>query len=146
MQQSVDLFGAIVASGVFLASILVFSARLFFRAPPGHWIGLLTLSMFFPLVYLLLRAREFDRPPLYYLQVGAMLLFILVLFLVDYYPGIEFRNSQRAVISFVVLYFAGLGGMIGLASLAGPVWTLSAVALFFITAVLAFVQRAVTGF
>ena len=50
------------------------------------------------------------------------------------------------VVGFVTLYFAALGGMIGVAALAGRAWTLSAIALFFVTAVLAFVQRAVTGY
>jgi hypothetical protein len=49
------------------------------------------------------------------------------------------------VISFVVLYFAGMGGMIGIAALAGTGWTISAITLFLLAAVLAFVQRAVTG-
>jgi hypothetical protein len=49
------------------------------------------------------------------------------------------------VIGFVVLYFAGMGGMIGIADQAGRGWTISAVILFFIAAVLALVQRAITG-
>jgi hypothetical protein len=44
-----------------------------------------------------------------------------------------------------MLYFAGTGGMIGIAAQAGRGWTISAIILFFITAVLAFVQRAITG-
>jgi hypothetical protein len=45
----------------------------------------------------------------------------------------------------VMLYFAGAGGMIGIAALAGRGWMISAVILFFIAAILAFVQLAVTG-
>ena len=41
--------------------------------------------------------------------------------------------------------FAATGGMIGVASLAGAGWAIAAVILFLIMAVLAFVQRAVTG-
>jgi hypothetical protein len=44
-----------------------------------------------------------------------------------------------------MVYFAGLGGMIGVASLAGRGWTIGAVVLFFVTAVLAFVSRWTTG-
>jgi hypothetical protein len=45
----------------------------------------------------------------------------------------------------VVLAFSGLGGMIGIASLAGRVWTISAIILFLIAAILAFAQRTITG-
>jgi len=55
------------------------------------------------------------------------------------------RRGISVVISFVVFYCAGLGGMIGITAQAGRVWTISAVILFFIAVILAFVQRAVTG-
>jgi hypothetical protein len=48
-------------------------------------------------------------------------------------------------ISYVVLFFASAGGLLGIASYAGRTWTVSAVILFLVMAVLAFVQRAVTG-
>ena len=66
-------------------------------------------------------------------------------FLLDYALKIEFRQTRWMVISYVVLYFAGTGGMLGVASNAGRGWTISAVILFLVTAVLAFVQRAATG-
>ncbi len=74
-----------------------------------------------------------------------MLAWLIMLFLVDYVLKYDFRQTQWMVISFVVLAFAGMGGMIGIAVLAGRGWTTSAVILFLIVAVLAFVQRAVTG-
>jgi hypothetical protein len=49
------------------------------------------------------------------------------------------------VISYVVFYFASMGGMIGVASLAGRAWGIASIVLFFISLILAFVQRAVTG-
>jgi len=64
---------------------------------------------------------------------------------VDYIVKFDFRETQWMVISFVILYFAGIGGMIGIASQAGRGWKISAIILFFIAAVLAFVQRAATG-
>jgi hypothetical protein len=145
MQGKLDFLGAIVAHVVFISSIITFTSRLVFDLKPGHWVGTPLLLMAFPLAYLLLRAPEFNRPFLYYVQIGAMLLSVIVLFLVDYVLKYDFRQTQWMVISFVVLYFAGMGGMIGIATLAGRGWTISAVILFFIAAVLAFVQRAVTG-
>lgn len=75
-----------------------------------------------------------------------MLVWMLVVFLLDHSLKIEFRQTQWMVICFVVLYFAGAGGMLGVAANAGRGWTISAIILFWVAAVLAFVQRAVTGF
>lgn len=145
MQAKLDFLGAIVAHIIFISSIITFVSRMMFRLKPGHWAGMPMLLMVFPLGYLLLTAPEFKRPFLYYIQIGTMLSWLIVLFLVDYVFKYDFRQTQWMVISFVVLYFAGMGGMIGIAALAGRGWTLSAIVLFLIAAVLAFVQRAVTG-
>lgn len=145
MQKDLDLLGAIVAHVVFVSSIITFASRMIFNLQPGHWVGIPILLMAFPLGYLLLRAPEFNRPFLYYVQIGTMLVWLIVLFLVDYVLKYDFRQTQWMVISFVVLFFAGMGGMIGIAALAGRGWTISAVILFFVAAILAFVQRAVTG-
>jgi hypothetical protein len=145
MQKDLDLLGAIVAHVVFISSIITFASRIIFKVKPGHWVGVPILLMAFPLAYLLFRAPEFDRPFLYYVQIGAMLVWLIMLFLVDYVLKYDFRQTQWMVISFVVLAFAGMGGMIGIAALAGRGWTISAIILFLIAAVLAFVQRAVTG-
>ena len=103
------------------------------------------MLMAFPLGYLLLKAPEFNRPFLYYVQIGLMLVWLIVLFVVDYVLKYDFRQTQWMVISFVVLAYGGMGGMIGIAALAGRVWTISAIILFLIAAVLGFVQRWVTG-
>jgi len=95
--------------------------------------------------YLLIKAPKFNRPPLYYVQIVIMLVFLIGLFLADYILKYNFRQTQWMVISFVVLYCAGMGGMIGIAAWAGRTWTISAITLFFIAVILAFVQRAVTG-
>ena len=130
---------------VFISSIITFSSRMIFKLQPGHWVGIPILLMIFPLGYLLIMAPKFNRPFLYYVQIILMLVCLIVLFLVDYVFKYNFRQTQWMVISFVVLYFAGMGGMIGIAAQAGRGWTISAVILFFIAAILAFVQRAVTG-
>lgn len=145
MKHKMDLLGAIVAHVIFVSSIITFSSRMIFKLQPGHWIGIPLLLMAFPLGYLLIKAPEFNRPILYYVQIVIMLIFLIVLFLVDYILKYDFRQTQWMVISFVVFYCAGLGGMIGIAAQAGRVWTISAIILFFIAVILAFVQRAVTG-
>ncbi len=74
-----------------------------------------------------------------------MIAFIIVDFLVDWFPKIEFRNNLLIVIPYVMLFFGATGGMIGVASLAGKRWAIITVTSFLIMAVLAFVQRQVTG-
>lgn len=146
MKERLDLIGAIVAHVIFISSIITFLARMIWGTKPGHWIGTPLLLMFFPLIYLLIMAPRHNRPTLYYIQIVTTLIFLLVLFLVDYIFKFDFRQTQWMVISFVMLYFAGMGGMIGISSLAGRGWSISAIILFLIVAVLAFVQRAVTGY
>jgi hypothetical protein len=146
MLERLNLIGAVTAQVIFISSIITFSSRMIFKIAPGHWVGTPLLLTVFPLGYLLIKAAEMNRPILYYIQVGLMLLFIILLFFVDFIFKYDFRQTYSMVVSFVVLYFAAMGGMIGVASLAGRVWTISSVVLFLIAGVLAFVQRAVTGY
>ena len=145
MQSRLDLLGAIVAHIIFISSIITFISRMIFKLRPGHWVGIPILLMAIPLVYLLIKAPANNRSFLYYVQLGSMLLWLVLLFLVDYVFKVDFRQTRWMVISYVMLYFAGAGGMIGIAAEAGRGWTTSAIILFLIAAVLAFVQRAVTG-
>jgi hypothetical protein len=140
-----DLLGAIVAHVILVSSIVTFVARILFDTRPGHWIGTPLLLMALPLIYLLIRAPGEHRPALYYVQVGLMLGWIVLIFFLDYAYGVDWRSTQWAVVPVVVVYFAGLGGMIGVASRAGTRWAISAVVLFFVAGGLAFIQRAVTG-
>jgi hypothetical protein len=145
MVERLNLIGAITATVIFASSIITFSSRMIFGLGPGHWVGTPILLMAFPLGYLLITAPGENRPFIYYLQAAIMLLWIITLFLVDYIFKYDFRQTQWMVISYVIFYFAGAGGMIGIASLAGRGWTISSIVLFFIALILAFVQRAVTG-
>jgi len=144
-ERRLDLLGAIVAHVIFVSSIVTFLVRMIFGVGSGHWIGIPILLMAFPLAYLLVTARELHRPVLYWIQIGTMLAWLIVLLFVDYVVGYDFRQTQWMVIGYVVLYFAGMGGMVGVASLAGKRWMVSAITLFFVAGILAFVQRAVTG-
>jgi hypothetical protein len=146
MKEKLDLLGAIVAHVIFVSSIITFSARILLKTGPGYWIGIPILLMAFPLVYLVIRAPEFHRPAIYYVQIGAMLIWLVVLFSVDYVFKYNFRQTQWMVIAYVMLYFAGIGGMIGISALAGRGWAISATVLFFVAGILAFVQRGITGF
>jgi hypothetical protein len=146
MLEKLNLLGALTALVIYLSSILVFVSRLLGIPWLGMWFGLLNLLTTVPLLYLLLKAPRVDRPPIYYLQITLMLVFLLVLALLDYVFEIDFRQTRWMVIAFVTLFFAATGGMLGVAALNGRAWTHASVALFLIMAVLAFVQRAVTGY
>jgi hypothetical protein len=143
--ERLDLIGALVAYVIFLSSIFVFGLRLAGQKQVGDLAGVPILVMAVPLVYLLFTGPAAGRGWLYYVQVSLMISWIAILFFVDYYPGYDFRDNLALVIGFVVFYFAALGGMIGVASLAGRGWLLGAVILFFITLVLAFWSRWATG-
>lgn len=99
MHENLNLIGAITAQVIFISSIITFSSRMIFKLGPGHWIGIPILLMSFPLVYLLVTAPKTDRQILYYIQIGLMLLWIIILFLVDYVLKYNFRQTQWMVIS-----------------------------------------------
>lgn len=145
MDDRIEVLGAVVALLVYGSSITVFVARIAFEVSPGHWIGLPFLLTAFPLGYLLFRTGSNDRGVLYRVQVGLMLASVIVLFLLDYILTANWRDTPWIVIPLVTLYFAGLGGMIGVAARVGRNWMITAVILFFATAALAFLQRAITG-
>ena len=145
MLETMNLLGAIVAVAFYISAILVFIFRILSKPRFGHWIGYVELLLAIPLVYLLVNAPQLERPALYYLQIGLMLAWLLVEALFDYILKLDFRKVRWMVISYVVLFFAGTGGMLGVAANAGRGWTIAAGILFLLMAVLAFVQRAVTG-
>jgi hypothetical protein len=145
LEANLNLLGAIVAVVIFVSAILVFVSRLAGKEQYQRWLFAVELLMVVPLGYLLFEAPQLGRPALYYLQVSLMIGWLLVELLLDYVLKVEFRQNRRAVIAYVMFFFAAAGGMLGVASLAGRTWMLVASALFLLMAALAFVQRAVTG-
>ena len=141
----VNLYGAITANVINISTILLFVARLLEKPEIGHWIGIIIQFTIIPLFYLIYAARSLNRARIYYIQVSLMIVFIIVEFLVDWYPKIEFRNNLLIVIPYVMLFFGATGGMIGVASLAGKRWTVVTVLSFLIMLALAFIQRQITG-
>jgi len=145
MLEKTNLLGGIVVVPFYGSAILVFIFRLLGRPQYGHWIGYFEFLLAIPMIFLLLKAPQLKRPALYYIQIGCMLAWLVVEALLDYILKVDFRNVRWMVISYVVLFFAGTGGMLGVAANAGRGWSISGIILFLIMAVLTFVQRAVTG-
>ena len=145
MLEKTNLLGAIVAITFFVSAILVFVFRLLGKPQYGHWIGCFEFLLAIPLIFLLVKAPQLQRPTLYYIQIGCMLAWLVTEALLDYILKVDFRNVRWMVISHVVLFFAGTGGMLGVTTNAGRSWSIAAIVMFLIMAVLTFVQRAVTG-
>jgi hypothetical protein len=145
MLEKTNLLGAITAIAFFVSAILVFTFRLLGKPQYGQWIGYFEFLLAAPLIFLLVKAPQLERPTLYYIQIGCMLAWLVLEALLDYILKVDFRNVRWIVISYVVLFFAGTGGMLGVASNAGRGWSIPAIILFLIMAVLTFVQRAITG-
>jgi len=145
MLKKTNLLGAIVAVAFYVSAILVFIFRLMGQPQFGYWIGYFEFLLGVPMIYLLVKAPQLERPALYYIQIGLMLAWLIMEASLDYILKVDFRQVGWMVICYVVLFFAGTGGMLGVARNAGRGWAVLAIILFLVMAILAFVQRAVTG-
>jgi hypothetical protein len=145
MFKRINLLGAIVTIAIYSFSIMTFVSRLMGNPELGKWFGYPLLLMALPLGYLIVEAPKLKRPVMYYVQVTLMIVFLLVELALDYVLKVDFRNTQSAVICYVMLFFGATGGMLGIASYSDRNWKIAAVILFFIMAILAFIQRSVTG-
>ncbi len=143
--EKMNQIGALTAVAFFVSAILVFTFRMMGKPQVGHWICYFEFALAIPLIYLLINAPAAHRPTIYYIQIVAILLWLVVELLLDYILKIDFRHTRWIVISYVTLFFAGSGGLLGIAQLAGKGWSVASIVLFLIMAVLTFAQRAVTG-
>jgi len=143
--EKTNLIGALTAVVFMASAILVFISRLVKRPQIGHWLGWLEILLLLPLLYLLIKAPQEGRPWLFYVQIICAMLWLVVELVLDYILKLDFRHTQWMVITYVVLFFAAAGGLLGIASNAGTGWKIVAIILFLVMAVLTFVQRAVTG-
>jgi hypothetical protein len=145
MTRTPDLVGAITANMYMLLIIAMFAARILGRFEIGRWVGLASSLVLIPLIYLFIAGLKTDRHMIYFVWLTLMILFALFELIVDDILQVDFRSVQRAVIPYVMFFFAATGGMIGVASQAGKPWSIATSVVFIIMAVLAFVQRGITG-
>lgn len=144
-KKRLDLLGAYVALAIYLSAILVFLSRLSGGTRLEYWLGVFELCLSLPLLLLVGTSRVFHRSKLYVLQVSLMLAWLLLEYILDFRLQSDFRGDLPILILYVTLFFAGTGGMIGVASLAGRSFGRIAIGLFLLMAALAFLQRYVTG-
>lgn len=143
--QVSNIVGVIVANLINVLVISVFIARLSNRPKIEYWLGIILILSIVPLAYLFITAFGFKRHFLYFIQIGLMITYLVVELMLDYILKVDFRQNQRIVLPYIMLFFSGTGGMIGVASHAGKVWTIVSIISFLIMAIFTFVQRYVTG-
>jgi len=143
--QFSNIVGAIVANLINVLVISVLIARLSSRPKIEYWLGIILMLSIVPLAYLFITAFGFNRHCLFFIQIGLMITYLVVELMLDYILKVDFRQNQRIVLPYIILFFSGTGGMIGVASHAGKVWTIVTIVSFLIMAVFSFVQRYVTG-
>jgi hypothetical protein len=137
--------GALISLATISLCVLIFVFRLAGKPEIERWLGVIFIAMAIPYAYLLITARAHEQAPIYYIQLIAILLFIVIELLLDYILKVDFRRVKWMTILYVIFFFAGTGGLIGIASQAGRTWSLVAIVLFLVMSMLAFWQRAKTG-
>jgi hypothetical protein len=140
-----NLVGAITTNVYMLLIIAMFTARILKCFEIGRWIGIASSLVLIPLIYLFIVGLKTDRHLIYFVWLVLMILFTLFELIVDDILKVDFRSLQWAVIPYVMFFFAATGGMIGVAIQAGKPWNILTYVMFLIMAVLAFVQRGITG-
>jgi len=140
-----NILGGVISLLALALCILIFVFRLNGMPVVERGLGIVFLCTGIPFFYLLLGAKMLHRQRLYYIQLGAILTFIVLEMFLDYAFQIDFRHIKWLTIVYVMFFFAGTGGLIGIASQAGKNWTYAAIFLFLLMTALAFWQRAKTG-
>jgi hypothetical protein len=140
-----NLVGAITANVYMLLIIAVFISRILGWLEIGRWVGFASSLVIVPLVYLSIVGLRTGRRKIYFVWLALMVLFALFELVVDQILRIDLRSAQWTVVPYVMFFFAATGGMIGVASQAGKAWAITTVIIFLIMAILAFVQRGITG-
>ncbi len=145
MTDTDNLTGVISANVYMLLITAVFAARIMGWSGAALWCGILSSFILVPLIYLFYAALRTKQPAIYFVWLVLMILFALFELVADTILKVDFRSEQWSLIAYVMFFFAATGGMIGIASRAGRHWTIATVAIYLVMAVMAFVQRGITG-
>lgn len=129
-KEIINLLGSVIANINNILLIFLFLARIYKYPKIEYWLGVIFMLSIVPLTYMLIKAIESKRAIIYFVQLSLMIGFIFVEFLLDYLLKLNFRQNQNYVIPFLILFYASLGGMIGIASHSGKQWTVITVITF----------------
>ena len=122
---SANLLGAVVANIYNLLMIAIFASRMAQRPQLGYWLGVLSLCTVISLVHLFIAGRSANRPTIYLVWLGLMIVFEFLELIVDYIFQLEFRKVRSMVIPYVMFFFVATGGLIGVAAQAGRSWAVA---------------------
>ncbi len=139
--EKADVLGSALALFILTICSLIFIFRIFRQHKIEYLLGIVFLLTALPLTYLLLTAYHFQRTIIYFVQIAVILVFIMLELFLDYLLKIDFRNIPWMRNIYVTIFFAGTGGMIGIASQSGIIFTSVSIIIFFIMTFLAFYQH-----
>lgn len=122
-KENINLLGAIVANVNNIILTLLFIARIYKYPKAEYLLGILFMLSIFPLLFMLVNSLGTKKEFLYFLQLILMIGFIVIEFLLDYLLKIDFRQNRNYIIPYITLFYASLGGMIGIGSHGGKHWT-----------------------
>lgn len=140
-KESINLLGSVIANTNNILLIFLFLARIYKYPKVEYWLGVVFLLSIVPLTYMLIKAVESKKTMIYFVQISLMIGFIVVEFLLDYLLKLDFRQNQNYVIPFLILFYASLGGMIGIASHSGKQWTVITVITFLLMTIISLIMH-----
>jgi len=88
----INILGASISVIILTICSLIFIFRLLDQQTVEYWLGIVLLLTAIPLFYLLFRAYQFQRPTIYYIQIGIMIGFLIIELFLDYVFKLEFRD------------------------------------------------------
>jgi hypothetical protein len=144
-KENINLLGSILANINNLLLIFIFLARINHYPRTEYFFGLIFIITVIPLAWMFIKAFEFSQSFIYFLQLGLMIIFILVELILDYILKLDFRHNRNIVIPYVTLFYASFGGMIGIASQSGKIWTIVTILTFLIMVGLSLSMHFKTG-
>ncbi len=140
-KESINLLGSVITNINNILLIFLFLARIYKYPKVEYWLGVVFLLSIVPLTYMLIKAVESKKTMIYFVQLSLMIGFIVVEFLLDYLLKLDFRQNQNYVIPFLILFYASLGGMIGIASQSGQQWTVITVITFLLMTIISLIMH-----
>ena len=90
----INILGAGTSVFILSISILIFIFRLNNQPKIEYWLGVVFILTSIPLFYLLISTQQFPGPPLYSIQIGTMIGFIIIELFLDYGFKVDFRNKH----------------------------------------------------
>lgn len=140
-KESINLLGSVIANINNILLIFLFLIRICKYPKIEYWLGVVFMLSIVPLTYMFIKAIEYKRAIIYFIQLSLMIGFIVVEFLLDYLLKLDFRQNQNYVIPFLILFYASLGGMIGIASHSGKQWTVITVITFLLMTIISLIMH-----